>query len=319
MTPQHFARPAHRVFSTRSLTRDQGGATWKDLVHSFIGPCGVEPLGNENEFVGSLATWQLGCLEFVLANARGVPVRAVPTPRLGPLPNARNVWLGMCLSGGYEIAFGSRATEVAPASIALIDGARPRAITFEGSCELLWVKVPRVFLPTQELDEDHRIIDGTRGAGSLVQHALRGIVDQREQLDLGDTEAIADGVLKLVGAAIAPLQRSSRKPASTHRALALRRVKQHVEQNLGDDALCVQSVANALGMSPRYINKLFATEQTSLMRWTWLRRLERAHLALTSGGKQPIGEVAGALGFKNAAHFSRSFRARYGRSPSSLR
>jgi hypothetical protein len=50
-----------------------------------------------------------------------------------------------------------------------------------------------------------------------------------------------------------------------------------------------RSVANALGMRPRYINKLFATE------------------------------VAGALGFKNDAHFSRSFRARYGRSPSSLR
>jgi AraC-like DNA-binding protein len=224
----------------------------------------------------------------------------------------------MCLAGSYEIASGGRTAEVRPAHIAVLDGARPPTITFAASCELLWVKVPRVFLPVHLLDEKHFVIDGTRGAGCLVQHTLRGIIDRREEPDLGATDTIVEGVMKLVTAAVSPLRRDSADMGSAHRALALRRVKLHVEQNLGDDALSLQSIADALGMSPRYMNKLFESERTSVMRWAWSQRLERARLALESGARHSITAVACSFGFKNTSHFSRSFRARFGCSPSSL-
>jgi transcriptional regulator GlxA family with amidase domain len=123
--------------------------------------------------------------------------------------------------------------------------------------------------------------------------------------------------MKLVSAAMTPLLPDS--PAiSAHQAAALQRVKHHVEQNLGNDALCLQSVADAVGLSPRYINKLFEAEATSLMRWTWSRRLQRAHGALQTGGRRAISELAYACGFKNLSHFSRSFRERYGCAPSEM-
>jgi AraC-like DNA-binding protein len=277
----------------------------------------VDALGGGEGFYGRLASWRLGCLKFVRASGTGAPVRAVADRGRAPVPGLHNVWLGMCLHGSYEIAGRHRAVEVGPSHGAILDYARPRSMSFAPSCDLLWVKLPHVLLPPQLLEEDHVIIDGTRGAGYLVRQLLQGIVDQGPHADLGDTEAIVAGVMKLVSAAVSPLLRES--PAcSAHQAALLQRVKQHVEQNLGNDALCLQSVARALGLSPRYINKLFEAEQTSLMRWTWGRRLQHAHASLRSGGRRAISELAYECGFKNLSHFSRSFRARYGCAPSQL-
>jgi AraC-like DNA-binding protein len=303
------------IYSTRSLTH--GHPTWVSLVNSFIGRMRIEALGKEDGFFGRLTSWQLGCLKLVLVSARGVPVRALANRERSPVPRSPNVWLGMCLRGSYEIAWGHRTVEVGPLYAAVLDYARPRTITFASSCDLLWVKVPHIFLPARLLEEHHVIIDGTQGAGYLARQTLQGIIDQGPQADLGDTDAIAAGVMQLVSAAVTPLLRDP-PASSTYQAGVLQRVKQHVEQNLGNDALCLQSVAEAVRLSPRYINKLFEAEETSLMRWIWSRRLQRARAALESGGQRTISELAYACGFKNLSHFSRSFRERYRCAPSEL-
>jgi AraC family transcriptional regulator, positive regulator of tynA and feaB len=309
---------AYHAYSTRALTRSRGTPTWTSLVHAFIGGCRVQPLGSEDGFVGRLVAWQLGCLQFVRAQAQGIAVRAIPGHAGGPSPvGTRSVWLGMCLAGGYEMESGRHTAQVKPSNIAVLDGARLPTITFAPVCDLLWVKVPRVLLPVGSPDEGPLIIDGTRGTGCLAQITLRGIAERQRELELANTDAIVEGVIRLVSAAVTPSGHDASR-TSAHRARALRRVKQHVERNLGDDALSMQSVADALGLSARYINKLFESERTSLMRWTWSRRLEYARIALSSGGRRAVGEVACAFGYKNAAHFSRVFRAKFGRAPSSV-
>ncbi len=66
----------------------------------------------------------------------------------------------------------------------------------------------------------------------------------------------------------------------------------------------------------RYLNRLYAGE--GVRGTIKARRLERARADLAVGD-EPIIDIATRWGFTSAAHFSRSFRARYGASPSMAR
>ena len=73
--------------------------------------------------------------------------------------------------------------------------------------------------------------------------------------------------------------------------------------------------AAALGVSPRQLQRLFATHLgTSFRRFDRALRLERAKELLEQTG-MTVMAVAVATGFGSVEHFGRSFGARYGRSP----
>jgi len=75
-------------------------------------------------------------------------------------------------------------------------------------------------------------------------------------------------------------------------------------------------VANSMGISRRYLTRLFERDGSSVMRYVLQQRLERAKRILTNGGAVlRISDVAWQCGFVSAAHFSRAFKKQYGRSP----
>jgi AraC-like DNA-binding protein len=71
----------------------------------------------------------------------------------------------------------------------------------------------------------------------------------------------------------------------------------------------------------RYLHKVFSEDGETLNQYIWTRRLElcRAHLGRPDLSAKSITEIAFGCGFSNAAHFSRSFRARFGESPRAYR
>ena len=69
--------------------------------------------------------------------------------------------------------------------------------------------------------------------------------------------------------------------------------------------------------SPYYISKIFKSETgDTLIRHLINLRLERAKELLGQGGTGSIQEVAAAVGYEDAYHFSKLFKKRYGISPS---
>ena len=69
------------------------------------------------------------------------------------------------------------------------------------------------------------------------------------------------------------------------------------------------------------MHRLFESETQSIARWIWSVRLERCHrdLADPALAGRSVTDIAFAWGFNDLAHFSRSFRARYGESPRTFR
>jgi AraC-like DNA-binding protein len=93
------------------------------------------------------------------------------------------------------------------------------------------------------------------------------------------------------------------------------RACRHIDRELFSASLTPDSIAAAVGVSRRKLYRLFEAHG-GVHREITARRLDRAHEILAGAATYTrIKQVAYALGFQSAAHFSRSFKQRFGHSP----
>jgi AraC-like DNA-binding protein len=93
-----------------------------------------------------------------------------------------------------------------------------------------------------------------------------------------------------------------------------------IAANLGDCNLRAVAVAGRLGISPRYVHKLFEAEGSSFSAFVLDQRLARAYRILTDPRfiHRPIGSIAFDMGFGDLSHFNHCFRRSYGSTPSEV-
>lgn len=88
-----------------------------------------------------------------------------------------------------------------------------------------------------------------------------------------------------------------------------------------DPGLTLAAVARRQGVSPRYLQRLFAESAMSFTARVNESRLQRAFALLSKAQcrDRPISEIALQAGFSNVSHFNRLFRARFGDTPTGIR
>jgi acetamidase/formamidase/AraC-like DNA-binding protein len=108
---------------------------------------------------------------------------------------------------------------------------------------------------------------------------------------------------------------------SASKAATLHRLCETVERCLDDPDLTPAKIAGAEGISERYLQKLFEGAGTSFTHYLRERRLQRtwADLSNPAEAHHSISEIAFRVGFNDSAHFSRTFRQRFGLSPREFR
>lgn len=117
-------------------------------------------------------------------------------------------------------------------------------------------------------------------------------------------------VMALMGADGADGESSVR---SGHRQRALRTI----EQQFADPALEPADIARALGLSERYLQKIFAERDETVSGVIRSRRIREAQRLLANRAQQRLSvtQIAFAVGFSDPAYFSRVFRHATGVSP----
>jgi AraC-like DNA-binding protein len=105
------------------------------------------------------------------------------------------------------------------------------------------------------------------------------------------------------------------------RAARLRAIKADIAERLAQDDLTVAAVASRQRISESYVRKLFESEGSSFSEWVLCERLIRAHRMLTDPrfAGRSITSVAFDVGFGDVSYFNRSFRRRFGATPSEIR
>ena len=109
--------------------------------------------------------------------------------------------------------------------------------------------------------------------------------------------------------------------SSAAQAALLHRICQTIERRLEDPDLVPARVAQAEGISERYLQRLFETVGDNFTHYVRERRLQRAWADLSNptAAHRSISEIAYAYGFGDSAHFSRAFRHRFGLPPREFR
>jgi AraC-like DNA-binding protein len=221
---------------------------------------------------------------------------------------------------------GSR-TPCAPGDVFVTDPSRPWQLCEPAGFRLHLYTVPREL--TGLSDDELAVLWGVHGrtgggVAPLLAPLLTAAAEAAPTYPPHIAHGVAGSVVDLLGT-LAAERRTRARASAAHRAehderaAMARRVRHFVNENLADRALSPEHIAARHHVSVRYLHKVFAAEGTTLSRWIRRRRLEecRRELARPAGpGQASLATVARRWGFANAAHFSRSFRAAYGVSPS---
>ena len=98
----------------------------------------------------------------------------------------------------------------------------------------------------------------------------------------------------------------------------IRQFREFVEENLNNDNFEISLLCTELGMSRSQLyRKLKALTGDSVANFIRTIRLQKA-MEILQTDQLTVAEVAYQTGFKDPAHFSKSFKAMYGRNPSEI-
>jgi AraC-like DNA-binding protein len=200
---------------------------------------------------------------------------------------------------------------------------RPYTLSRSGFNEMLVVmfRRERMRLAPQRLSElTARRFSPRHGLGAAVSPFLVELGKRVYLLNHSGGLHLADAVLDMLASSFAE-QLSRRGPVEAGGSDWYLRVRAIIEQQLADPSLSVSTVAAAIHISVRYLQKLFENEGETVTGWIRAQRIAhcRRDLADPQFAQLAISSIAARWGLVNAAHFSRLFKSVYGLSPTEYR
>jgi AraC family transcriptional activator of tynA and feaB len=206
----------------------------------------------------------------------------------------------------------------------LCDNAAPHRFNCSGRTELIILRtspdVLRSYLPDPEQLCGLRLQAGKGITGTAANMAQKLWSLVEGGLPEKFSTMVARNVLDIMATSYAIAFDASLTDSSAVSARRLQ-ARRYIEAHLREPDLTPCTVANALGISARYLRMLFCGGAESASRYILRRRLEECAKQLSSAlwRGHTITEIAFASGFNSAAHFTRAFRDEYGVTPSQFR
>ena len=105
------------------------------------------------------------------------------------------------------------------------------------------------------------------------------------------------------------------------RAARLKLAKSYVIAHSHRRDITIATIAASLGVTPRYVQRLFESDGTTFSEFLTGQRLARAHRLLCEPGSShvAISTIAYDAGFGDLSYFNRCFRRQYGHTPREVR
>ncbi|RZI39850.1 helix-turn-helix domain-containing protein [Herbaspirillum sp. HC18] len=306
------------VITTDSVEPGARVEYWRGhLAQLFGGDYRIEPCPG-TPFRAGLSSYSVGAL--TITELSGTPFAVL---RDGGTDNA-GLHALLQIEGRCVVSGEGWEAVVAPGNFCLMSSRQKMRAHLDEPfrCILLWI--PESRLGDLRADWQHfttAYVPARQGIAAVFVDAVKSLLQHGDELERQNAHSVCDSIITLLGATLKSVAEDSGTISTRMEIFHKERIRNFIQQNLNNPSLDVAFIARSIGLSPRYIHRLFSTEPLRLMQTVWAERLDSCYRDLVEArtAKRPISDVAYSWGFNDQAHFSRAFRKRFGTSPRNVR
>ncbi len=302
-------------FSTDLVPVPDRLEAWRWNAQQICGDCRFQ-FPKRFAFHGSIDDRRVAGLELSLFSSSAVSFRKFPVDNLNSENRACIVITQ--LAGVQHYCQDGKEATLRRGDTTLIDSGRRWSSDCQGDCARLYLRVP-YFLMESRLRLNAipiaRPISGASGLGTILFGLSTSMFHQAEDLSSEEGAATIEAYFRIVSACVAKWEDnlSSRKRADALWA----GIASYIETHLPEADLGPAKVASAMGISVRRVHRVFSSKGCSVADWIRERRLRQCHSDLSDPHlrRKSITEIAFFWGFNDSAHFSHSFKEKFGICP----
>jgi AraC family transcriptional activator of tynA and feaB len=310
-----------KIYSTARVPRGARLKYWNELHSNLLGPIEIKPF-DRAQFDATSRLEHLGQLRMVMTES--APAIVEHGAHHVAQTKERRFRVLLSAQGRLRLQHFGHEGALEEGDFALLDDAAPYRIAFREPNNAIWLAVTpstlRTFLPTPS-GLCGIAMSASAPMNNVVSNMLRGLCNQVQQgLPTEQGEVLARNLLQVMASAYS-LEHGCREERSVVASARCTEIKQYIEMHLRNPELGPTPIANALGVSRRYVRLLFATESDSVTAYIRRRRLEECawELAQPLWQGRSITATASDWGFRSMAHFTRAFKEHYGSTPTAFR
>ena len=209
-------------------------------------------------------------------------------------------------------------------SCSLVDLSAPYVLKHAGVTDTFFLKAPEVVLRSKFKDiQSHCAIARPigPGMGSIAADMIASLVQNASEAGEQGAAYLATQIVDILAIAFEAGLTDMPEGPSLAQAAVRKRALAYIDRRISDPELDPAATAAAIGVSTRYLHKVFEASDKSVGAHIRAMRLKRAREDLSDERlyQRPISEIASRNGFPNQSSFATCFKKEFGVSPRSVR
>lgn len=308
------------VRSSADLGDDKAGE-WARLVGRSFASVDLS-LGDPARFNGTWIGSKLGALR--VNHIRTTCERAARTTRHVAADRSTSFVFVLVKRGTLAIEQFGRQHDLDPGKYALLYSGEPYQYAHDKPTDVLCLNMPAELFSSWLFDPK-RVCgiprSGESGLAKLSFDFIRSAASEADRISEEAGHRCGTQVSQLLEMLFEAEGADMIVGSSAVRTALFRRANDVIHSRIDEVDLSPQSIADALGISVRYLHRIFQDAETTVGEVVRQRRLSscQERLADPRWGHISLKQIGASAGFSSQAHFTHAFRRRYGLSPSEYR
>ena len=306
------------TFSTELVPAADRIDAWQWNARQFCGDCQFR-FPDRRSFHGRIESKKVGDLELSVFSSSSLSFSKFPIKNT----HSDNPFCTVItqLRGVRSYSQSGSAVVLNPGDSTLIDSAVPWSSECHSTCVRLYLRMPR-WLAENHLRSSSfptaQRISGTSVLGETLFQLATSLYRNADHMTYDEGAALMEAYFDILSACFGHEGGETTSGFGRH---LCSRATRFVEEHLREPGLGAAAVASALGVSVRHLHRVFASQGQTLGEYVRERRLQQCRAALEDERwrDRSVTEIAFSCGFSDSAHFSRSFKSRFGISPRKFR
>lgn len=313
-----LAGPQQRIFSSVALHRNRQTG-WRDIINDIYTNLDIDIVDGDS-FRGEIA----------IENLPRLGISKFQTD--GEVARREKVHIGRDTEDFFLMSFGlegeaiyrqfGRECVLRPDTYTMLYTAEPYMFAHSERVSALTLKLPASALRARN-DDPYDLCAVARPVEPGVLRTVRDLVlsiMQGHDVPRGPEAGVVETcILDLLGVVLEKKEGAQPAGGTSIRWAIHRRALSYIQENLWRTDLTPDKIAAGIGVSTRYVHRVFEDADQTVCGTLMEMRLERCRMDLASPGPMSIKEIAMRAGFKSQSHFSSMFKARFGTTPRAFR